>query len=111
MREEERNYKRLTTYVHAVGKLPDGTSFPCQIVDITPQGFAFVIENDINVSGQFELVLSLAQGEKTCFRCQFAREESMANEALKKICVKIIYGAPADHMRLYQFYTRMKEGQ
>lgn len=115
MNEDKRNYKRLTAYIHAVGKLPDGTSFTCQIVDITPQGFAFIVENNIEVSGQFELDISLAQGEITPFRCQFIREDSIAKEALKKICVKIIYGTPANLMRLYQFYTRfytkMKEEQ
>ncbi len=109
MAENKRNYKRFPTHLHATGQLPDGGSFACQIVDITPQGLAFLIDRDIEVNGQFELEIHIDEKKRIVFRCQTVRTEPATEENLKKICTRIIYGAAADQMRLYQFYSRLKK--
>ena len=109
MNEDQRSYKRIPIHLHVTGKLPDGTSFTGQVSDMTPQGLAFIIESNIEIEEQFELEVHLGEGEKTCFRCQVVRIESLAEDTLEKVCAKIIYAAPADNMRLYQFYKKMRE--
>ena len=109
MSEDKRAYKRFATPLCITGKMNNGISFTGHIVDLTPQGLAFLIDSNIEMDEHFELEVHLREGEKTCFQCQLVRNESVVADTLKKICAKIIYASPADNMRLYQFYKKIRE--
>ena len=115
MPEDKRAYKRFVTYLEAHGKLPDGKTFTCEIINITPQGLALKTTHILEIGEKLVLeiiLIGFMGGERITFECQVVRTEHIALESSFKIGVKILEGSASDHMILYQFYAKkMREGR
>jgi len=106
MTDNKRAYKRCSAILRANYTLPDGTSFPADIIDITPEGIAFTTKIEIKADvNEFELTITLIRGDKIHFHVQAMRHESLA-EGVYKIGVKILSGSDSDRMLLSQFYLK-----